>query len=54
MPAFLAGVLFVVAAVLPTFRGQPLNAVFLPLAVVFAVLGGIAWRKAQGGDSPPR
>lgn len=50
---FLAGVLFVVAAVIPTFRGQPLNATFLPLGIVFAVLGLAAWRKVQRPVSPP-
>ena len=47
----LAGVLFLVAAVVPTFRGQPLNATFLPLGVVFIVLGFIMWRKMQ---NPPK
>jgi drug/metabolite transporter (DMT)-like permease len=51
---FLAGVLFTVAAVAPTFREQPLNATFLPLGIVFAILGGVAWRKAQGVASPPK
>jgi hypothetical protein len=50
---FLAGALFIVAAVIPTFRGQPFNAAFLPLGIVFAVLGAVAWRKAQGVDAPP-
>ena len=49
---FLAGVLFVVAAVIPTFRGQPLNAAFLPLGIVFAILGLVMWRKAQRPESP--
>ena len=50
---FLAGVLFVVAAVIPTFRGEPFNAAFLPLGIVFGVLGGVMWRKAQSAGSPP-
>jgi hypothetical protein len=50
---FLAGVLFVVAAVIPTFRGQQLNAAFLPLGIVFAILGFVAWRKAQRAGLPP-
>ena len=50
---FLAGVLFVVAAVIPTFRGQQLNAAFLPLGIVFAIFGLVAWRKAQRAASPP-
>ena len=48
---FLAGVLFVVAAVIPTFRGQQLNAAFLPLGIVFAALGFVALRKAQRAGS---
>jgi hypothetical protein len=47
----LAGALFVVAAVIPTFRGLPLNAAFLPLGLVFAVLGVVLWRKAQRDGS---
>jgi hypothetical protein len=50
---FLAGVLFVVAAVIPTFRGQQLNAAFLPLGIVFAIVGLVAWRKAQRPVPPP-
>ncbi len=50
---FLAGVLFMVAALAPTFRGQPLNAAFLPIGVVFAVLGVVTWRKVQRAGSPP-
>lgn len=49
----LAGVLFVVAAVLPMFRGQQLNAAFLPLGIVFAILGFVMWRKAERTLSSP-
>lgn len=49
---FLAGVLFVVAAILPTLKGRPLNAAFLPIGIVFAILGGIAWSKSKGPEPP--
>jgi hypothetical protein len=50
---FLAGVLFIVAAVIPTFRDQPLNAAFIPLGIVFGILGMVTWRKVQRTVSPP-
>lgn len=50
---FLAGLLFVVAALTPTFRGQPLNAAFLTLGIAFAILGMVMWRKVQSADAPP-
>ena len=48
----LAGVLFLAAAVIPTFRGQPLNAAFLPLGIVFGILGLVTWRKARNPVAP--
>lgn len=50
---FLAGVLFVVAALMPTFRGEPLNAAFLPLGILFAIVGAVMWRKVQSAGVPP-
>ena len=49
---FLAGVLFVVAALIPTFRGQPMNAAFLAIGIVFAILGMVTWRKVAGSPPP--
>ena len=48
----LAAVLFVIAALLPLARRQPLNAAFLGVAVLFGVLGGVAWRRSGGGPPP--
>lgn len=50
---FVAGVVFVIAAIVPVFRGEPMNAAFLPLGVVFAILGGVTWRRAQSTNPPP-
>jgi hypothetical protein len=47
----LAAVLFVIAALLPVARGRPLNAAFFGVAVIFGVLGGVAWRRS--GSEPP-
>lgn len=47
-----AGVLFVIAAVVPLAKGRPLNVVFIPVGVVFFILGAVLWRKARSdGDS---
>jgi hypothetical protein len=43
----LAAVLFMFAAIVPTFDGRPLNAAFVPLAIVFGIFGVVAWRKAK-------
>jgi hypothetical protein len=51
---FLAGVLFFVAAIIPAFKGRPLNPAFIPVGVVFAVLGIVTWRKVhRSGSLPP-
>jgi len=42
-----AGVLFVIAAVVPLAKGRPLNAVFIPVGVVFFILGAALWRKVR-------
>lgn len=49
---FVAGVMFVIAALVPAFRGESMNVAFLPLGAVFAILGGITWRRAQGPIPP--
>ncbi len=46
----LAAALFVLAAVVPTFGGRPLNAAFLGIAVVFFVLGVVTKRKSGGSS----
>ncbi len=46
-----AAVLFLLAALIPVFSGQALNATFLALAVVFFVLG-IAKRRKTGAQVP--
>jgi hypothetical protein len=48
----LAAVLFVGAALLPLVKQQRVNAVFLGVAVLFGLIGGVAWRKS--GSGPPR
>ena len=44
---FLASALFAVAAVIPALKGEPLNAAFLTLTIVFAILGGILLRRSS-------
>lgn len=47
-----AGVLFVIAAFLPLAKGRPLNATFIPIGVVFFILGAALWKKVKSdGDS---
>jgi hypothetical protein len=46
-----AGVLFVIAAVVPLAKGRPLNATFIPLGVVFFILGAAMWRKVKSDGS---
>lgn len=49
----LAAFVFVVAAVIPSFRGGSLNATYLALAVVFFVLAvGIARQAAKPPGTP--
>ena len=47
-----AGVLFVIAAFVPLAKGRPINATFIPLGVVFFILGAALWRKvnSDGGS----
>lgn len=47
----LAGLLFLVAAIIPTIREQPLNAAFLGVGTLFSILGVVAWRKSGSGTS---
>jgi hypothetical protein len=49
----LAGVLFVVAAVIPLLRGGELNATFLALSVVWFILGAAAAKKNRTDSAPP-
>ena len=42
----LASALFAVAAFVPALKGEPINAAFLTLTIVFAVLAGIVLRKS--------
>lgn len=49
---FLAAAMSVVAAVVPVFRGRPLNVVFLCVAIVWFILGlGIRAKARKGNDS---
>lgn len=48
----LAAVLFVVAALLPLVKQQRANATFLGVAIVFGILGGVAWRRSGSGPPP--
>ena len=43
-----AGVMFFLAALIPLFLGRSLNAVFLPLGLVFLILAGIFGKSAGG------
>lgn len=43
----LAAVLFMIAAILPTFSDKPMNSAFLPIGIVFGILGAAAWRKSN-------
>ena len=40
-----AGLLFLFAALKPSFAGQPLNATFFILGVVLLIVGLATWRK---------
>ena len=42
----IASALFAVAALIPAVKGEPLNAAFLTLAIVFAILGGVVLRRS--------
>lgn len=42
----LAGIVFLVAALIPLAKGQPLNATFLPLGLLSLILGLATWRRA--------
>lgn len=48
-----AGILFLVAAILPLRRGESVNVAFLLLAGAFIVLAPIVARKAASSDSQP-
>ena len=48
-----ASVLFLVAAVEPCMKGQPLNAALLGVGVVFLILGVAIALKSRGGAGPP-
>ncbi|MBM5812123.1 MAG: hypothetical protein FJ191_09185 [Gammaproteobacteria bacterium] len=49
----LAAVLFVVAALLPLASRRPVHATFLAVAILFGIIGAVAWRKS-GSQPPPR
>ena len=44
----IASALFAVAAAVPAVKGEPSNPAFLILAIVFALLGGIALGRSRG------
>lgn len=48
----LAGVLFLFAAVKPTFVDQPLNAAFFILGIAFLIFGFVFWRRISGTQPP--
>jgi hypothetical protein len=50
---FVAGVLSMVAALVPLLRGQSMNVTFLGVAVVCLVLGVATGRKGGGGHPDP-
>ena len=43
----LAGLLFEIVAIIPTFRGERMNATFLALGVVFLILGIAKLRRSR-------
>lgn len=49
-----AGVLFLVAAVVPLAKGRPVNAAFIPVGVIFFVLGAALLKKVKSDSAPPR
>ena len=49
----LAGALFLVAALKPAVTGQPLNAAFFVIGIVFLVFGVVVYRKRRGSATPP-
>lgn len=49
-----AGVLFWVAAVVPLAKGRSVNAVFIPIGVVFFILGAALLKKVKSDSAPPR
>jgi hypothetical protein len=49
----LAAILLLAVAFLPILRGGNLNATFLPLAVVFFILGIAAAKKSRNTSSSP-
>jgi hypothetical protein len=52
--AFLTlGIVFLILAILPAIRGGHLNSVYLPLAIVFIVVGGAVGRRARKEESRP-
>jgi hypothetical protein len=48
---FLAASLFLVAALVPVFKGGPVNAIFLSSSALWMIMGVIARRNARRGDS---
>lgn len=48
----LAAALFIVAALLPLARQQAVNVAFLAVAILFGIIGGVAWRKSGSGQPP--
>lgn len=48
-----AGILFLVAAILPLRRGEPVNVALLLLAGAFIVLAPVVAKKAGSTDSHP-
>ena len=48
-----AGVLSLIAAVIPMLGGGRLNVTFLALAVVWFVLSGVVARKSRTDATPP-
>lgn len=49
-----AGLLFWVAALVPLAKGRPLNAAFIPVGVVFFILGAALWKKVKSDSGPAR
>lgn len=49
-----AGVLFVIAAFIPLAKGRAPNTVFIPVGVVFFILGAALLRKVKSDPGPPR
>lgn len=48
-----AGVLFLIAALIPMLRSGPVNAGFVPLGIIFVILAVAVARRNRAPSAPP-